>query len=190
MGLRCLRQHRKSHVFMEQDNGARLASWVLMILIVTPFAAGSQCAARLEQATGLSTHWAETLQTAVSRLRSYSYLAIVLDQFLLETEPGQIDAVFEQVGTGMMVQLSFGVSSMDRVVREVSSALGRRRREEAAARRAVEVQMRSELSECLTAVLLSCELALSTPGVPEKASDKIRTIDGLARDMCCRLGAA
>jgi hypothetical protein len=161
-----------------------------MILLVTPFAAGQQCAACVEQATGFATHWAETLQSAAARLRSQSFLAVVLDQFLLETDPGQVDVVVEHTGTAMLLQVSFGVSNMDRLVREVQSALNRRRREEGAARRAVQSQMRSEMGESLTAVLLSCEMALAVPGIPELATDKIRMIDGLAREMCGRLGAA
>jgi len=161
-----------------------------MILLVTPFAAGQQCAARLEQTTGLATQWAETLHAASTRLRSQAYVAVVLDQFLIETEPGQADTVLEHAGTAMLLQVSFGVSSMDRLVREVQSALLRRRREEGAARRAVQSQIRSELSESLTAMLLSCELALAVPGMPDVASDKLRKINGLAREICGRLGAA
>ncbi len=161
-----------------------------MILLVTPFAAGQNCAHCLEQSTGLATHWVETIPSAATCLRSQSYLAVVLDQYLLETEPGQADVMLEHTGTAMLLQVSLGVSSMGRLVREVQSALSRRRREEGVARQAVQSQMRSEIGESLTAVLLSCELALAVPGMPEMATDKIRMINGLAREMCGRLGAA
>jgi hypothetical protein len=62
---------------------------------------------------------------------------------------------------------------MERLVREVRSALHRRKREETSARRAIEDQMR----ETLTAMLLSCELAMSAPNVPAYAGEKIRAID-------------
>ncbi len=39
-------------------------------------------------------------------------------------------------------------------------------------------------------MLLSCELAMSVPGVPAPAAEKIRLIDNLARDIRQRLGAA
>jgi hypothetical protein len=77
---------------------------------------------------------------------------------------------------------------MERVVREVRSALHRRKSEETSARRAVQEQMRSELRETLTAMLLSCELAMSIPEVPAPAAEKIRAIDNLARDLRLRLG--
>jgi hypothetical protein len=61
---------------------------------------------------------------------------------------------------------------MERLVREVRSALHRRKREETQARRAVEQQLRSEMCESLTSMLLSCELAMSVPGVPGPAAEK------------------
>jgi hypothetical protein len=56
-----------------------------------------------------------------------------------------------------------------------------------AARRAVEDQLRSEMGETLTALLLSCELAMSIPGVPVPAAEKIQAIDCLARELRGRL---
>jgi hypothetical protein len=76
---------------------------------------------------------------------------------------------------------------MERLVREVRSALNRRKREENAARRAVAEQLHSEMSEALTTMLLSCELAMSVPDVPATAAEKIRTIDHLARKLRLRL---
>jgi len=70
---------------------------------------------------------------------------------------------------------------MERLVREVRSALHRRRREQTAARRAVIEQIRYEMRETLTALLLSCELAMSVPDVPVPAVERIRSIGSLAR---------
>jgi hypothetical protein len=78
---------------------------------------------------------------------------------------------------------------MERLLREVRSALHRRQREETQARRMVEEQIRGEMFESLTAMLLSCDLAMSVPGVPDPAVEKIRVIDNLARDLRHRLGA-
>ena len=73
-------------------------------------------------------------------------------------------------------------------LREVRSALHRRQREETQARRSVEQQMHSQMFESLTAMLLSCELAMAVPGVPAPAVEKIQLIDNLARDMRVRMG--
>jgi hypothetical protein len=160
-----------------------------MILLNTPSASGPQCAESLRAATGQETHWAQTLQEAASRLREQTYSAAVIDQFLLETEPDESDQMLEHLGTAFPVYVNFAVTGMDRLVREVRAALHRRKREETAARRAVSEQMHSEMRETLTAMLLSCELAMSVPDVPRPAVERIRTIDNLARELRIRLEA-
>ena len=160
-----------------------------MILLITPSARGQQCVEALKAATGVETHWAQTLQEATSHLREQTYSAAVIDQFVLETEPDESDQMLQHLGTAFPVYINFGVTGIERLVREVRSALHRRKREETTARRAVEQQMRSEMRETLTAMLLSCELAMAVPGVPVPAAEKIRAIDDLARDLRVRLGA-
>ena len=160
-----------------------------MILLNTPSASGPQCAESLRAATGQETHWAQTLQEAASRLREQTYSAAVIDQFPLETEPDESDQMLEHLGTAFPVYVNFAVTGMDRLVREVRAALHRRKREETAARRAVAEQMQSEMRETLTAMLLSCELAMSVPDVPRPAVERIRTIDNLARELRIRLEA-
>jgi len=123
------------------------------------------------------------------QLREQSYTAVVIDQFLLENEPSESDLVLDHLGTAFPVYLNFAVSGMERLLREVRSAMHRRKREETQARRSVEEQFRSEMCESLTVMLLSCELAMSVPNVPTPAAEKIRTIDNLAREMRLRLGA-
>lgn len=159
-----------------------------MILLITPTARGQQCVDALKVATGRDTHWAQSLQEAAGRLREETYSAAVIDQFLLETEPEESERMLQHLGTAFPVYINFGVTGVDRLVRETRSALHRRAREETTARRAVEDQMRSQMRETLTAMLLSCELAMAVPDVPGQAAEKIRTIDNLAREMRVRLG--
>jgi len=158
-----------------------------MILLITPQSRGPECATALFAATSQETTWVSTLQEAATRLREQTYSAAVIDQFLLETEPEESDQMIEHLGTAFPVYINFAVTGMERLLREVRSALHRRKREEAAARRAVADQMNSELRETLTIMLLSCELAMSVPEVPAPAAEKIRAIDNLAREMRLRL---
>ena len=65
-------------------------------------------------------------------------------------------------------------------MREIRTALSRRQREEQVARQSAEQAMWSELKESVTALLLSCDLALSVPGVPAPAADKLRAMHDLA----------
>jgi len=158
-----------------------------MILIVTASASGQQCVETLKAATNEEVQWAQTLQEAATHFRQHAYSAAVIDQFLLETEPEESDQMLEHLGTAFPVYVNFAVTGLERLIREVRSALHRRKREEAAARRAVEDQLRSEMGDTLTALLLSCELAMSIPGMPVPAAEKIQTIDTLARELRVRL---
>ena len=124
----------------------------------------------------------------MARLREQTYSAVVIDQFILENEPAESDQVLEHLDTAFPVHINFAVTGMERLVREVRSALHRRKREETQARRSVEQQFRSEMGENLTSMLLSCELAMSVPGIPGPAAEKIRAVDNLAREMRSRLG--
>lgn len=158
-----------------------------MILLITPQSRGPEFADSLLAATSQETRWAQTLQEAGTLLREQTYSAAVIDQFLLETDPEESDQVLEHLGTAFPVYINFALTGMDRLLREVRSALYRRKREEAAAKRAVTAQMHSELTETLTAMLLSCELAMSVPNVPSLAAEKIRAIDNHVRELRLRL---
>ena len=158
-----------------------------MILLITPQSKGPEFSAALFAATSQETHWAQNLQEAGTRLREQTYSAAIIDQFLLETDPEESDQVLEHLGTAFPVYVNFALTGMDRLLREVRSALHRRKREEATARRAVAEQMQSEMRETLTVMLLSCELAMAIPNVPSPAAEKIRTIDTLARELRLRL---
>lgn len=158
-----------------------------MILLITPSAVGAQCVESFYAATSQVTHWAKSPQEAAARLREQSYSVAVIDQFLLETEPDESDQMTEHLGTAFPVYINFATSRMDRLLRELRSALHRRKREESVARRAVAEQLNSEMRETLTAMLLSCELAMSVPDVPLPAAEKIRAIDVLARELRLRL---
>jgi hypothetical protein len=113
----------------------------VMILLITPQSKGPELAAALLAPTSQETHWAQNLQEAATRLREQTYSAAVIDQFLLETEPEESDQVLEHFGTAFPVYVNFALTGMERLLREVRSALHRRKREEAAARRAVAEQM-------------------------------------------------
>lgn len=158
-----------------------------MILLVTPSARGQQCAQAVHSATGEPTDVVNTLEMAASQLRSHEYLAVVLDQFLLDAEPDQSDQLLQHLAATVPIYVNCAISGIERVVREVCSGLGRRKREEQVARWCAEQAMWSELSGSVTAMLLSCDLALAAPDIPEAAVQKIRTIHELAHSMRARL---
>ena len=158
-----------------------------MILLVTPSGRAQECAQALSIATGLPASVAATLEIAVSQLRSQGYAAVVVDQFLMESEPDQSSQLLEHLGGAIPICVNCAISGVERVVREVQSSLGRRKREVEAARWTAEKAVWSELRETVTALLLASDLAMSTPGTSEEAIEKIRVVYQLAHQLRSQL---
>lgn len=158
-----------------------------MVLFVTSHSQASECLARLREVTNQEVVLAGTLNQAVTLLRSEDYLAVVLDQYLLETEPAEVDSVLQHLGTAIPVHVNLAISGIERLAREVRNALHRRRREELAARQAAISNLRSELNETVTALLLSCEMALDTPDLAPRAAEKLRSAHGLVKKLRSQL---
>ena len=161
-----------------------------MILLVTPSERRENCAQVLHGATGHPTHVANTLRAAIGSLRIQEYSAVVIDQFLLETEPDECDLMLRHLGSAVPIYVNCAISGAERIAREVRSALSRRQREEQTARRSAEQAMWSELNESVTAMLLSCDLALAIPGMSAPAAEKIRAVQDLAVQIRSRLEAS
>jgi hypothetical protein len=154
-----------------------------MILLVTPSERAPECAAALHEATGEEVAVAESLARAATLLRVEGYLAVVLDQHLVETEPHEAENTLEHLGTSILVPVNLAISGMERLVREVRAALQRRQREEIRAGQAVIGRLRSELNGTITALLLSSELALETPGLPAAAAEKLEAVHELVKKI-------
>jgi len=150
-----------------------------MILLVTPSERAPECAAALHAATGEEIVIAENLAQATTFLRVSFFLVVVLVQYLLETGDHEEATLLSQLGTALLIQVNFAVSGKDRLVREVRSALERRKREESAARQSVVSSLQCELNNTLTALLLSVELAMQAPNLPDSANEKLRTMQDL-----------
>jgi len=159
-----------------------------MILLITALADAQRCACALQEATDESTLVAPTLADAVRQLQEQEFSAVVMDQLLLDSEPEEAEVVFKHLGQAVPVYLNFALVGMSRVTRELRSALNRRNREVLVARREAEQALRHELNEKVTALMLSCEMALQVPGLPELAAAKMQAVDALAREMRDKLG--
>jgi len=161
-----------------------------MILLVTPSERASECAKALHEATGEGVAVAESLSRAAALLRAECYRAVVLDQYLLETEPHETEITLEHLGTAILVQVNLAITGMDRLLREVRAAMQRRQREEVRARKAAIGRLHGELSGTVTVLLLSIELALETPGLPPAAAEKLQVIHELVKKLRKQLETA
>jgi len=91
---------------------------------------------------------------------------------------------------GCPIRINFAISGIDRVVRELSAARHRRNKEIGISRQFAEQTLRNELKGTMTALLLSCEMALQVTTLPPDAEARIRTAYLLAQEMRTRLGIA
>lgn len=108
---------------------------------------------------------------------------MLVDQWITEAEPGQADFLFQHLGTAAPVFVNFGISGVERVVRELRAALNRRGRETMLARHNARIALRNELKDEVTALLLCCGIALSEPGLDEATLARLRTIDEVANKI-------
>src|ERR1700747_3339865 len=118
-----------------------------MILLITPSARGQECALAIQASTDQPTPVTSTLQEAAGKLREQEYAAVIMDQFLLDAEPDESDQLLPHLGADIPVYVNFAISGTERVLREIRTALVRRRREEQIARRSAEQAIWSELRE-------------------------------------------
>jgi hypothetical protein len=161
-----------------------------MILLVTPSDRACDCAAALRNAAGEEVAIVESLTQATALLRAQSYSVVVLDLYLVETEPDAFGTMIEQLGMAIPVQVNLATSGMQRMVREVLSAVRRRQCEEAAARRAAIGKLQSELNGMVTALLLSTELAIEASDLPPATAEKLQSIHELVNHLRMQLETA
>lgn len=154
-----------------------------MILLVTQLGKSAEYAAAIQQATSKPTRNAASLRTAGVQLEDYEYELVVIDQSLAEAHPEECDALLQSLETTMPLFVNFAICRLDRLTREVRAALHRQKREIEVARRNAEDLLRNELKGTVTALLLSCEMALRVQGLPAAAELKLHVVDDLARAM-------
>jgi len=161
-----------------------------MILLITSSTRAQECAAAIEQATHERTQVCPKLALAARILRSTECSALVIDQNLMEADPATADVALSEAETAIPVFVNFAICGMERVLRDVRSALQRREGERIRAVREAEANLRSQLTEALTGILLSSQLAMEVPAVPAAAQARLRSVYQLAMSMRQRLEPA
>jgi hypothetical protein len=158
-----------------------------MILLVTGSKRAQECAAAIARAVNERTETCHKLSLAARSLRSMECSVVVIDEHLVGVDPPGTDLVLKEAEAATPVFVNFAICGIDRVVRDVRSALERRKQERTRALREAESHLQSELTEDLTGILLSSQLALEVPGVPTEAQTLLRSVNQLATRMRQRL---
>src|ERR1700686_684764 len=104
-----------------------------MILLVSSSTGVSKCAVVLEQALGMPMRTVETVRRGITVLRRESFDAVVIDQVLLDADPASVDTLLQHTRMAIAVFVNPAIQGSERVLREVRSALQRRRHEQASA---------------------------------------------------------
>jgi SAM-dependent MidA family methyltransferase len=160
-----------------------------MILLISSLAKAQDLAQALQEATTEPVQVCAAFAETIANLQTQEFSAVIFDQLLLDVDPDRGEAARKHLGTAVPVYVNLAVNGSARVVRELRSALQRRQREILAARKDAEHALRHEMSDTVTALLLSCELALQVPNLPASAETRMQTVDALAKEMSAKLGA-
>ncbi len=155
----------------------------MSILLVTGIEGARNCADVVGTQLGMEVEVAEGRRDALARLRKGEFLALVIDETLAECDPAAADRICEQAGLAIPLQINFAVSGAARLVREIRSALHRREREQAVARRAAAAAIEAELKSTVAGLLLHSQLALSGCEVPAPVADRLRVVADLAGSL-------
>jgi hypothetical protein len=161
-----------------------------MILIIWNSGKAKECARSIEHAMQESVQVASSLHEGVGRLRSGEYSAVVIDQWITEAEPEPASVVFEHLGMAVPVFANFGISSVERILREVRAALSRRGLETVLARHSARQALRGELKDEMTVLLLSCGVALEEPSLSDSARMRLQKIEELAKHISEKLATS
>ncbi len=173
--------------FQWRAYGRLRAIWFGMILLITCVAKAQDCAKALQEATLEPVVVCADLQEALRQLQEKEFSAVVFDLLLLDAQPDESETVLKHLGSAVPVYLNFAFTGIARAVRELRSALQRRKREILAAKNEAEQALHHELKDTLTALLLSCEMALQVPELPSQAAIKMQAVEALAKEISAKL---
>ena len=158
-----------------------------MILMIWNSGKAKECARAIEHAMQEEVLVASSLHDGVERLRSGEFSAVVVDQWITEAEPEPTSALFDHLGMAVPVFVNFGISGVERILRELRAALARRGLETVLARHSARQALRDELKDDVTVLLLSCGVALEEPELKESARMRLQKIESLAKHISEKL---
>jgi hypothetical protein len=131
-----------------------------MILLIWSSERARDYAFSIEHAVQERVQIASNLHEGCERLRAEEFSAVIVDQWVTEAEPEPTNVLFDHIGPAVPLFVNFGISGVERILRELRAALSRRGREMVLARHVARQALRDELKDNVTALLLSCDMAL------------------------------
>jgi hypothetical protein len=157
-----------------------------MIVLITTSERAGECAKLLAAELKEKAVCCRSIGEGRRLLRTSESSVVVLDQLLAETDEDELERLVAEV-TSPLVIVNLAISAPKRVAGQVRAAIRRARQERAAIERRVVTEFRSDLNSTVTGILLASQLALSAPGLPEAAEEKLRSVFRLAKDLRAHL---
>ena len=87
---------------------------------------------------------------------------------MVEAEGDALESLLNNLGLAVPVYVNLAISNAERITRELRLAMRRNRESRMIAIRAAESQLRSEIRDAVTGILLSTELAMRSPELPQR----------------------
>jgi hypothetical protein len=113
---------------------------------------------------------------ALAHLRATAFDMVILDRNLLEAEPHQVSTFRAHLKSAIVLEPNLTLTGIDRLIWEVQSARTRSDHNQSAARTRAMQQLQSEINQTLTALLLDCDLAAESTGLPSSVAERIASI--------------
>ena len=158
-----------------------------MVLLITTNDRRGPCAEAIRKTTGEVVRVAANKDTVRSELRAHQFSVIVIEALLWDSD-GFSEIISASGGAAALLVANLAICGCERIASETSATLRRHQAELRHAREEVERQLRTKLNEAVTGILLSAELALTTPELPAPAETKIRAVYDLAKGIREKLG--
>ncbi len=158
-----------------------------MILMIWSSERARDYAFSIEHAVQQTVQIASSLHQGCECLRAEEFSAVIVDQWVTEAEPEPTSVLFDHLGPAVPVFVNFGISGVERILRELRAALSRRGREMVLARHVARQGLRDELKDDVTALLLSCDVALQESDRGEVSAERLRKIREIANQIKTKL---
>ncbi|MFC6645181.1 hypothetical protein ACFQBQ_06180 [Granulicella cerasi] len=157
------------------------------ILIVSPEASGRPVADALRRELDRALELAPNRRVGLAQLRRNEYSVVLLDEELTAPDQEATDALYQNAGGAIVLEMSFSLTGVPRIARQVKTALRRRAHDQQIAHQQAAIALQNELNASLTGLLLESQLALreATPAT----APKLRHLVELAGDLRDRLRA-
>ncbi len=157
----------------------------LSILLIAPELAADPVAAALRRELEAEVELATTRRAALACLRRREYVLVLIEDFLTSSDPEAAEVLYQAAEATPVLEIHCVLSSAERIVRQVRSALVRRARERSEAAAAAAEALQNDLGSALTGILLESQLALREASPTQQP--KLRHVVELASTLRDRL---